>query len=128
MELTFCLYEGEFRGIVHISRGEGDGIDETMPFSIGSHITFNFPFVDGCEWSDGRLCGSASFESELTSLSLLSGERRERPLFAAGGMSLGDPDVCNMVISGWDGDAALDLIQPGVSTAFLCSYYCANGK
>jgi len=81
----------------------GGAFMETMPFSIGNHASFVYPFVatDGSKWSGGRLVtnAAASYEHKLTPLSLLSGEvALVHPDIAGEGLPLSDPKALDTVL------------------------------
>lgn len=71
-----------------------------LPFAIGNHITFAFPFTAAGSWSGGRLVSpDLTHEYLLAPGSLLSGETRPEPAFqpSAGGLRLDAPCATNGV-------------------------------
>ena len=62
----------------------GDSVSAAgLPFSIGNHVTFKFPFSSTGAWASGRLVGSPGlFQAGLTGFSLLNGENTPRPELA----------------------------------------------
>jgi galactose mutarotase-like enzyme len=98
-----------------------------MPFSVGNHISLNFPFTAragrdglgdkapecGPEWENGLLRGTARKGFGLTELSLLDGTWFGRDFRK--GLSLSDPALHNAVTGGFErGPSCLELVQPGV--------------
>lgn len=119
MSITYTLAGGKLTCKTSTENTEASG-DTKLPFSIGNHVTFNFPFdesADGAAWDKGFVRGSPTSELKLTSRSLLSGASEARPeLAAAGGLPLSssNPDACNMVLGIAPDDAAfVELVQPG---------------
>jgi galactose mutarotase-like enzyme len=124
LEARYVLRKGvlSVRFTVHASPGN----PTPMPFSVGNHISLNFPFMarsgrdavsnrlpeSGAEWETGFLRGTARNGFGLTELSLLDGTS-----FGWGfrtGQSLKDPALCNAVIGEFEGGPSfLDLVQPG---------------
>lgn len=87
-----------------------------MPFSLGNHVSFKFPFVaDGSAYTSGVLKGTVTQELNLTDGGLLNGATTARPEFADG-LPLSAPTACNAVLGGVPDDkpAVLELVQPGV--------------
>lgn len=99
LRVTFAVSQ---RGlsVSHSVRATGD---VEMPFSIGNHLSLRAP-LDGsarCSWDDLRLSGTPTMEALLAPGSLLSGEERAAPLFAAPhGAPLSTPGVLDGVFGG----------------------------
>jgi galactose mutarotase-like enzyme len=87
------------------------GNTRPMPFSIGNHISLNFPFTRSGRWDKGILRGTATREYGITDISLLDGS--SRPLDFRRGLRLADPALCNLVTGGFRAAPVLQLIQPG---------------
>ena len=78
--VKYTLRDGRLQVAYDIFNRGGEFM-EVMPFSVGNHASFNFPFVPGAgagggRWSGGLLKGNdkSSYMYALTGLSLLSGQ------------------------------------------------------
>lgn len=83
-----------------------------LPFAIGNHISFRFPFAPGGAplpeqqrlWAAGRLRGAVAAQLELAPGSLLSGAAAPAPLFSSpGGCPLDAPGATDGVFAVGDG-------------------------
>ncbi len=84
---------------------------EPMPFSIGNHITFNTPLVDGSDPAKMVLITPSAQELLKTSYNTPSGETRPRS--HAEGIELGDFERRTAVsLTGYEGDPFIVLRDP----------------
>ena len=135
LTIVYTLKDGVLTAqhkVAHLPGGRGPTL---MPFAIGNHITFKFPFnTQSGAWEDGSLSSSLTHEHCLTAGSLLSGQTVAQPaLQLESGLSLREQLASNGVL-GWDlassemDDFAstacwLTLRQPGaLSVTFEQSY------
>lgn len=99
LRVTFSL-SSRGLSVSHAMRATGAA---ATPFSIGNHLSLRAP-LDGaarCTWEDLRLRGTPTHEALLAPGSLLSGEERSAPLFAApSGAPLSTPGVLDGVFGG----------------------------
>jgi galactose mutarotase-like enzyme len=88
-----------------------------LPFSIGNHISLQFPFLPSAgSWEDGVVRSSGTVEHKLSGRSLLTGQMEARPELGEGGLPITSktPDACNMVLGGFGAaDAFVEVVQPG---------------
>lgn len=117
LEARFVVAGGRLSFTMRVTNtAEGGDGEAPLPFSIGNHITVNFPFTGDGAWEKGLIRGTPTEELKLTGRSLLSGESEARPELAEG-LSLASkaPDACNMVLggAGSSDECYLEVVQPG---------------
>lgn len=124
LELRYVLRDGVLTVEFTISADGGNA--QPMPFSIGNHISLNFPFTTRgrqgatpasggasapSQWNDGLLVGSPRAGLGITDLSLFDGT--EWPKDFSQGLPLSDESVCNAVTARLEEPLSLELVEPG---------------
>ena len=109
LEVRYALVDDKIKISYEVNAASDNESD--MPFTIGNHISVNFPFVASGSWNEGILQGPATLEYGISDVSLFDGSTSPKDFRP--GIQLTDPKVCNMVSGGFDGESYLKLVQPG---------------
>lgn len=101
LRVTHALEAGAIRSNYTVTAGDND---EAMFFSIGNHLTVNFPFTGKGRFEDGVIHSPTTELAEMDEKSLLTG--RGLPCDLTRGAELSDPALCDTVLHGHCADKA----------------------
>ena len=108
LEVEYALEQGRLQIRYFVRAKEGNR--GAMPFSIGNHITFRTPLVEGSDPAQMTLIAPSAVEL-VKQEGVPTGEQRARS--HANGIPLGDFEVRNAVsLTGWEGDPWVELRDP----------------
>ncbi|MDP6507195.1 MAG: hypothetical protein QF886_26445, partial [Planctomycetota bacterium] len=111
IEVATRLAGGKLAPTISVHNASGG---KDLPFSLGNHISLNFPFTSAGKWEDGILRGTASREFGISEISLLSGE--SFPKDFSEGFSIQDESLWNAVLGGFERHSTMELVQPDALT------------